>query len=190
MRGLTDRQEQILEYIVESIKERLYPPSYREIGDRVGISSTNAVSDHLRALKRKGYIDFDKAKRGIVLTTKSRQIYDVFFHNRIQGDADVISRYNSLIREMATGILSTEEHEINRAVEIAQLLSDLNHEEEMSIVDDIAKCTGEGCLAKNECYRQVVKPLKRNTMMMSPVKNQYGENCRHFMKLEMKGKVG
>jgi repressor LexA len=56
MQGLTKRQEQTLEFIRESIKDRGYPPTLREIGEHMGIRSTNGVNDHLRALERKGYL--------------------------------------------------------------------------------------------------------------------------------------
>jgi repressor LexA len=56
MQGLTQRQAQTLEYIRQSIEERGYPPTLREIGEYMGIRSTNGVNDHLRALERKGYL--------------------------------------------------------------------------------------------------------------------------------------
>jgi repressor LexA len=56
MQGLTKRQEQTLDFIRKSIEERGYPPTLREIGEYMGIRSTNGVNDHLRALERKGYL--------------------------------------------------------------------------------------------------------------------------------------
>src|ERR1051325_6951758 len=56
MQGLTQRQEQTLDFIRQSIEERGYPPTLREIGEYMGIRSTNGVNDHLRALERKGYL--------------------------------------------------------------------------------------------------------------------------------------
>jgi repressor LexA len=56
MQGLTKRQEQTLEFIRKSIRDRGYPPTLREIGEHMGIRSTNGVNDHLRALERKGYL--------------------------------------------------------------------------------------------------------------------------------------
>jgi repressor LexA len=53
---MTKRQEAILEFIRKSIRERGYPPTLREIGAPRGIRSTNGVSDHLRALERKGHL--------------------------------------------------------------------------------------------------------------------------------------
>jgi repressor LexA len=56
MQGLTKRQEQTLDFIRQCIEERGYPPTLREIGEHMGIRSTNGVNDHLRALERKGYL--------------------------------------------------------------------------------------------------------------------------------------
>ena len=56
MQKLTDRQEMVLKYIESSIAQRGYPPTLREIGNFMGIRSTNGVNDHLRALERKGYL--------------------------------------------------------------------------------------------------------------------------------------
>src|SRR5215813_8322327 len=53
---LTDRQKEVLEFIQESIAGRGYPPTLREIGERMGIRSTNGVNDHLKALEKKGYL--------------------------------------------------------------------------------------------------------------------------------------
>jgi repressor LexA len=62
MKGLTRRQEEILEYINASIQERGYPPTIREIGKQMGIRSTNGVNDHLKALERKGVLTRDDLK--------------------------------------------------------------------------------------------------------------------------------
>jgi len=62
MKKLTRRQKQVLDFIVECIQTDGYPPTIREIGEHMGIRSTNGVSDHLRALERKGYLQRDEAK--------------------------------------------------------------------------------------------------------------------------------
>lgn len=62
MQGLTRRQQQVLDFIRESIQERGYPPTLREIGAHMGIRSTNGVNDHLRALERKGYLTREDMK--------------------------------------------------------------------------------------------------------------------------------
>jgi SOS-response transcriptional repressor LexA len=55
--ALTDRQAAVLGYIRKHLDATGYPPSLREIGDQLGIVSTNGVNDHLIRLERKGYID-------------------------------------------------------------------------------------------------------------------------------------
>lgn len=62
MQGLTKRQAQTLDFIRQSIEERGYPPTLREIGESMGIRSTNGVNDHLRALERKGYLSREDMK--------------------------------------------------------------------------------------------------------------------------------
>jgi repressor LexA len=59
---LTQRQEMVLQYIQSSITERGYPPTLREIGNFMGIRSTNGVNDHLRALERKGFLTREDMK--------------------------------------------------------------------------------------------------------------------------------
>lgn len=58
-RPLTDRQKEILSFIRDWDQKHGYAPSLREIGAKLNVRSTNAVSDHLRALVRKGHIAFD-----------------------------------------------------------------------------------------------------------------------------------
>ena len=54
---LTDRQREILAFIEDRISAWGYPPTVREIGEHFGIKSTNGVADHLKALKRKGFLE-------------------------------------------------------------------------------------------------------------------------------------
>ncbi len=57
--GLTERQRTILDVIRASVSSRGYPPSIREIGDAVGLTSTSSVAHQLRTLERKGYLRRD-----------------------------------------------------------------------------------------------------------------------------------
>jgi len=70
-KGLTQRQEDILGFIIESIRDNGYPPTIAEIGAGFGITSTNGVNDHLIALEKKGYIERSSKARGIHITTKA-----------------------------------------------------------------------------------------------------------------------
>lgn len=57
--GLTARQRLVLETIRASVEQRGYPPSMREIGDAVGLTSPSSVKHQLMALERKGYLRRD-----------------------------------------------------------------------------------------------------------------------------------
>jgi len=56
---LTWRQRKVLQVIRESVQKRGYPPSMREIGEAVGLTSTSSVSYQLSTLQRKGYLHRD-----------------------------------------------------------------------------------------------------------------------------------
>lgn len=58
----TERQQRILEVIRAFTAERGYPPSVREIGERVGLSSSSTIHAHLKALERRGMILRDPTK--------------------------------------------------------------------------------------------------------------------------------
>src|SRR4051812_9635867 len=57
--GLTPRQQRILNTLRESIEKRGYPPSIREIGELVGLTSSSSVAHQLRVLEQKGFIKRD-----------------------------------------------------------------------------------------------------------------------------------
>ncbi len=57
--GLTQRQRRVLEVIHDSIERRGYPPSVREIGEAVGLSSASSVAHQLTVLQRKGWLRRD-----------------------------------------------------------------------------------------------------------------------------------
>jgi repressor LexA len=57
--GLTPRQQRVLAHIKEAIEKRGYPPSMREIGQRVGLTSSSSVAHQLRVLEQKGWLKRD-----------------------------------------------------------------------------------------------------------------------------------
>lgn len=61
-RELTRRQQEILDYIRSEIHRRGFPPSVREIGEAVGLSSSSTVHSHLAALEKKGFLRRDPSK--------------------------------------------------------------------------------------------------------------------------------
>jgi repressor LexA len=62
MTELTERQRQVLDFIDAEVRRRGYPPSVREIGEAVGLSSSSTVHAHLAALQDKGYLTRDPTK--------------------------------------------------------------------------------------------------------------------------------
>ena len=74
MRKLSQRQEGILAFINEYVEDHGYPPSIREIGAAVGISSTSVVDYNLRVLERDGYLRRDReVSRGLGLRDGSER---------------------------------------------------------------------------------------------------------------------
>ena len=69
---LTPRQQLVLNFIAGTIEQRGIPPSIREIGDALHISSLRGVTDHLEALQSKGHIHRAPGARGITLTHRSK----------------------------------------------------------------------------------------------------------------------
>ncbi len=57
MEALSPRQRQLLDFVATYQDQRGVPPTLREIGEALQIKSTNGVSDHLKALLRKGYLE-------------------------------------------------------------------------------------------------------------------------------------
>jgi len=60
--ALTGKRLEILEYIGQSLRDRGYPPSVREIGEAVGLTSSSTVHAHLAVLQREGYLRRDPTK--------------------------------------------------------------------------------------------------------------------------------
>ena len=67
--GLTERQREILDFIVAQQRDRGFPPSVREIGEAVGLTSPSTVHTHLNTLQRRGFLRRDPTKpRAIEVT--------------------------------------------------------------------------------------------------------------------------
>jgi repressor LexA len=71
---LSDRQTKILDYIRYVTKVRNYPPSVREIGEAVGLSSSSTVHNHLNQLERRGLIKRDPSKSRTVQLTSDIEV--------------------------------------------------------------------------------------------------------------------
>jgi repressor LexA len=59
---LSGKRKEILEFIADQLRERGYPPSVREIGEAVGLTSSSTVHTHLTTLQRQGYLRRDPTK--------------------------------------------------------------------------------------------------------------------------------
>ncbi|MFW3539126.1 repressor LexA [Vagococcus fluvialis] len=74
----SSRQIDVLKYIYEQVEERGYPPTVREIGEAVNLSSTSTVHGHLSRLEKKGLILRDPTKpRAIELTPEGLDVIGV-----------------------------------------------------------------------------------------------------------------
>ncbi len=76
---LSPRQREVLDMMVAFQEQHGVCPSYREIGASLGINSTNGVSDHVRALERKGYLERiggRGAARAMRITSRARGTLD------------------------------------------------------------------------------------------------------------------
>ena len=76
---LTERQREILRFITKASEERGFPPTIREIGEEMDISSTNGVNDHLKALERKGFLQRTEQTSFLPQKETDRRIIAVYF---------------------------------------------------------------------------------------------------------------
>lgn len=70
---LTQRQQQVLQFITSYTDSNGFPPSQREIAGHLQVSGTLPVMKHLAALERKGYIKREHVNRGLVLTAPANR---------------------------------------------------------------------------------------------------------------------
>lgn len=83
-RRLSTRQTEILEFVRRYMHEHAYPPTVREIGDGVGISSTSVVDYNLKALSRRGFIRRDPdISRGIEMLDEDGQMENIEAAERV-----------------------------------------------------------------------------------------------------------
>ncbi|MHB1525618.1 MAG: transcriptional repressor LexA [Candidatus Dormibacteria bacterium] len=108
--GLSPRQQEIAEYLRARARRGAYPPSVREIGAAVGLSSSSTVQNHLNVMERKGIIHRDPTKSRTVSLTES------------DGAADGVIRL-PLVGQVAAG---------------APLLAEQNIEDHLALGKEIA----------------------------------------------------
>lgn len=121
MQGLTARQEQTLDFIRKSIEERGYPPTLREIGEYMGIRSTNGVNDHLRALERKGYLRREDMKsRALKLVSQNDNAAPPAAASKPESDEDMVEI--QVLGRVAAGLPLLAEENVIDTVRVDRML--------------------------------------------------------------------
>ncbi|MBX3252126.1 MAG: transcriptional repressor LexA [Myxococcales bacterium] len=122
MQKLTDRQRIVLDFIRASIDERGFPPTLREIGNHLGIRSTNGVNDHLRALERKGYLTREDMKSRSLRVVQRDETSDVHeaFDRATPVDDDLLEI--PIIGRVAAGLLQEAIEQPEDTVRIDRML--------------------------------------------------------------------
>ena len=114
--GLTVRQRRVLEVIRNSVDRRGYPPSLREIGEDVGLTSPSSVAHQLSALERKGYLRRDPHRpRAIEVVSPDAAAGERGYRS---GDSGVREIFDST-GQLDTGQLDTETDSGNARPEAA-----------------------------------------------------------------------
>ena len=104
-RQLTDKQRAILQMIQREVRQRGYPPSYREIGDAVGLSSLSSVTHQLGQLELQGYIRRDPSRPRTI---------EVLVDDEVDETAGSIQQaaFVPLVGRIAAGIPITAEEQV------------------------------------------------------------------------------
>ncbi|MBR1638191.1 MAG: transcriptional repressor LexA [Treponema sp.] len=83
MKGITERQQQVLDYIASYTEENSYPPTVRDISEHFGIS-LRAIQDHIAALQKKGYLSQrEKKARSLKVLVGSKEKEPELFVGRV-----------------------------------------------------------------------------------------------------------
>jgi repressor LexA len=100
---LTNRQQMILDFIVEQQRVRGFPPSVREIGEAVGLTSPSTVHSHLATLQKRGYLRRDPTKPRAIevrydaqsgMTAERRPMHHVPVVGDVAAGTDVLAQEN------------------------------------------------------------------------------------------------
>jgi repressor LexA len=97
--GLTPRQQRVLTVIRDSIERRGYPPSMREIGERVGLTSSSSVAHQLRVLEEKGFLRRDPNRPRALSVVVPEEAVD----ETLIGDAAPAATYVPVVGRIAAG---------------------------------------------------------------------------------------
>lgn len=118
---LTEKQQAILECIARSVESRGYPPSMREIGDAVGLSSLSSVTHQLTRLELGGYIRRDpnrpRALEILVELAQTSQAIGDVPQQQVEEAA-----YVPLVGRIAAGVPITAEQQVDEVVPLPRQL--------------------------------------------------------------------
>jgi repressor LexA len=90
--AITPRQQRILDFISETVRDRGYPPTVREIGEAVGLTSSSSVHAQLANLERKGLLHKDPTKpRAMALSEPRPDAVTVPLVGRIAAGAPILA---------------------------------------------------------------------------------------------------
>ncbi len=101
--GLTPRQRRVLEVIRDSVERRGYPPSMREIGEAVGLTSTSSVAHQLSALQRKGFLRRDPNRPRAVEVRLPEKAVAAPYDETGEADARPAPAYVPVVGRIAAG---------------------------------------------------------------------------------------
>ncbi|RKH12924.1 MULTISPECIES: transcriptional repressor LexA [Corallococcus] len=118
MEELTERQREILTFIVKETENRGFPPTIREIGEHMDIRSTNGVNDHLKALERKGYLTRgEQQSRSLVPTKRARLLLGLGMKSKDSGMVEI-----PLLGRVAAGAPALAQENMEDSVKIDSFL--------------------------------------------------------------------
>jgi len=147
--GLTPRQQRVLTVIHESLSARGYPPSMREIGEKVGLTSSSSVAHQLRTLEEKGFIKRDPNRPRALTVAHHDDVDETGI-----GDARPTPAYVPVVGRIAAGgpILAEE-----RVEEIFPLPKELVGEGTLFLLEvagdsmiDAAICSGDYVVVRQQ----------------------------------------
>ncbi|XPP26296.1 MAG: transcriptional repressor LexA [Leucobacter sp.] len=118
---LTEKQQAILEFIARSVESRGYPPSMREIGDAVGLSSLSSVTHQLSRLELAGYLrrDPNRPRALEVLVELSSTAQAIADSPQVQPEE---TAYVPLVGRIAAGVPITAEQQVEELVPLPRQL--------------------------------------------------------------------
>jgi repressor LexA len=114
---LTDRQREVLDYIIEAMREQGYPPTVREIAEHFNMASGFGVQRHLEALQKKGFIRRESGARAMTLAPEVLATLDNLEGAFPKGTpAPINARLVPLIGQVAAGVPITAEENVEEMI--------------------------------------------------------------------------